>query len=81
MEIIANHKGLGKWIEIGNSGMLRPEMLGPMRIPPEYTVAAWVCSLERPTMIEFKIDEIRKLERPLVSFVLIENSSIPRLTF
>ncbi|KAH0792185.1 phenylalanine--tRNA ligase alpha subunit [Histomonas meleagridis] len=81
MEIFAYHPGLGKWIEVGNSGMFRPEMLGPMGIPPEYTVAAWGCSLERPTMIEFKIDEIRKLEGPLVSFDLIENASIARLTF
>ncbi|GMF76761.1 unnamed protein product [[Candida] boidinii] len=27
MEIFAWHKGLAKWVEIGNSGMFRPEML------------------------------------------------------
>ena len=81
MEIFAKHEGLGKWIEIGNSGMFRPEMLNPMGIPPEYNVIAWGFSLERPTMIEFKIDEIRKLEGPLVSLDLIENCPIARLTF
>ena len=30
MEIFAFHPGLNKWVEIGNSGMFRPEMLLPM---------------------------------------------------
>ena len=30
MEIFAFHPGLDKWVEIGNSGMFRPEMLLPM---------------------------------------------------
>jgi len=33
MEIFAYHEGLGKWTEIGNSGMFRPEMLRPMGLP------------------------------------------------
>lgn len=32
MEIFSYHEGLGKLIEIGNSGMFRPEMLEPMGI-------------------------------------------------
>ncbi|XP_023335053.1 phenylalanine--tRNA ligase alpha subunit isoform X2 [Eurytemora carolleeae] len=30
MEIFSYHAGLGKWVEIGNSGIFRPEMLLPM---------------------------------------------------
>jgi phenylalanyl-tRNA synthetase alpha chain len=30
MEIFAFHKGLSKWVEVGNSGIFRPEMLRPM---------------------------------------------------
>ncbi|KAE8702236.1 putative phenylalanine--tRNA ligase alpha subunit [Hibiscus syriacus] len=30
MEIFSYHEGLKKWVEIGNSGMFRPEMLLPM---------------------------------------------------
>ncbi|RYP64379.1 hypothetical protein DL771_008773 [Monosporascus sp. 5C6A] len=33
MEIFSYHKGLGKLIEIGNSGMFRPEMLESMGLP------------------------------------------------
>ena len=81
MEIFAKHEGLGRWIEIGNSGMFRPEMLTPMNLPEGWSVIAWGFSLERPTMIEYKINEIRKLEGPNVSLELIENVPICRLTF
>jgi len=33
MEIFCYHPGLGKWIEVGNSGVFRPEMLLPMGVP------------------------------------------------
>ena len=33
MEIFGYHPGLQKWIEIGNSGVFRPEMLLPMGMP------------------------------------------------
>ena len=29
------HPGLKKWIEIGNSGVFRPEMLLPMGLPED----------------------------------------------
>lgn len=45
---------LGKWIEVGNSGMFRPEMLRPMGIPDGVNVIAWGLGLERPTMILYK---------------------------
>jgi phenylalanyl-tRNA synthetase alpha chain len=51
MEIFAFHPELKKWIEIGNSGMFRPEMLEPMGIPKNVRVHGWGLSLERPTMI------------------------------
>ena len=38
---------LGKWIEVGNSGMFRPEMLRPMGLPEGVNVIAWGLSLER----------------------------------
>lgn len=52
MEIFGYHEGLGKWVEIGNSGMFRPEMLEPMGIPKNMQVYGWGLSLERPTMIK-----------------------------
>lgn len=53
MEIFGYHTGLGKWVEIGNSGMFRPEMLEPMGIPKDMRVYGWGLSLERPTMIKY----------------------------
>jgi phenylalanyl-tRNA synthetase alpha chain len=47
MEIFAYHQGLKKWVEIGNSGMFRPEMLLPMGLPDNVAVAGFGLSLER----------------------------------
>ena len=52
MEIFGFHEGLDKWVEIGNSGMFRPEMLAPMGLPKDIRVYGWGLSLERPTMIK-----------------------------
>ena len=64
MEIFAYHTQLNEWIEIGNSGVFRPEMLRPMGFPEDVTVIAWGLSLERPTMITFGYDNIRDLFGP-----------------
>ncbi|KAM7530209.1 hypothetical protein LguiB_033619 [Lonicera macranthoides] len=47
MEIFGYHEGFKKWVEIGNSGMFRPEMLLPMGLPEDVRVIAWGLSLER----------------------------------
>lgn len=39
--------GLKKWVEVGNSGVFRPEMLLPMGLPENVSVIAWGLSLER----------------------------------
>jgi phenylalanyl-tRNA synthetase alpha chain len=51
LEIFSWHEGLGKWVEIGNSGMFRPEMLETMGLPADVRVLGFGLSLERPTMI------------------------------
>ncbi|CAD7950256.1 unnamed protein product [Amoebophrya sp. A120] len=61
MEIFGYHPGLKKTIEIGNSGVFRPEMLRPMGLPEDVRVIAWGLSLERPTMILYGIKNIRDL--------------------
>ena len=61
MEVFGYHPELKKWTEIGNSGMFRPEMLLPMGLPPDVRVIAWGLSLERPTMIKYRIENIRDL--------------------
>eukprot|EP00917_Polyrhabdina_sp_WS-2016_P003189 GHVP01007084.1.p1 GENE.GHVP01007084.1~~GHVP01007084.1.p1 ORF type:complete len:490 (-),score=100.23 GHVP01007084.1:65-1534(-) len=60
MEVFGHHPVLGE-IEVGNSGIFRPEMLKPMGLPDDVGVMAWGLSLERPTMIRYKIDNIRLL--------------------
>lgn len=64
MEIFCYHPQLKRTIEIGNSGIFRPEMLKPMGLPEGCTVIAWGLSLERPTMINYGIDSIKKLCGP-----------------
>ncbi|KAF4671189.1 hypothetical protein FOZ61_005412 [Perkinsus olseni] len=61
MEIFAFHPMLDKWVEIGNSGIFRPEMIRPMGIPEDVSVIAWGLSVERPTMIQYGIGNIREL--------------------
>lgn len=61
MEIFAFHPLLNRWVEIGNSGIFRPEMLIPMGISPDINVIAWGLSLERPTMIQYGYANIRDL--------------------
>lgn len=61
MEIFSYHEGLKRWVEIGNSGIFRPEMLKPMGLPDGVNVIAWGLSLERPTMIHYGLNNIRSL--------------------
>ncbi|KHN75613.1 Phenylalanine--tRNA ligase alpha subunit A [Toxocara canis] len=79
MEIFAYHEGLKKWVEIGNSGMFRPEMLLPMGLPPDVNVAGYGLSLERPTMIRYGIDNIRDLFGPKVNLEMIYQNPLCRL--
>lgn len=79
MEIFAYHKGLGKWIEIGNSGMFRREMLDPMNIPQNVNVYGYGLSLERPTMIKYGIKNIRELVGPKVDLKMVQDSGLCRL--
>ena len=50
MEVFSYHSGLKKWVEIGNSGVFRPEMLLPMHLPENVSVIAWGLSLERSAL-------------------------------
>lgn len=88
MEIFSYHEGLKKWVEIGNTGMFRPEMLLPMGLPPEVRVIAWGLSVERlqcriafshscrPTMIKYALSDIRDL---VGSLEFIETNPVCRL--
>ncbi|KAL3901085.1 MAG: hypothetical protein SGCHY_000872 [Lobulomycetales sp.] len=79
MEIFAWHNGLGKYVEIGNSGMFRPEMLLPLGLPPDVRVIAWGLGLERPTMIKYGINNIRDLLGHKVDLDMVKRNPIVRL--
>ena len=44
-------------MEVGNSGMFRPEMLRPMGLPEDVSVIAWGLSLERSVCKAFLLLE------------------------
>ncbi|KAJ7068410.1 phenylalanine-tRNA ligase [Mycena amicta] len=79
LEIFAFHPMLNRWVEVGNSGMFRPEMLEPMGFPKDVRVHGWGLSLERPTMIRYGINNIRTLLGHKNSIEAIENSPAPML--
>ena len=82
MEIFGFHPDLGEhggWTEIGNSGIFRPEMLAPMGLPEGVNVIAGGLSLERPTMIKYRVDDIRKLFGHKVDLVETKTMPVVRL--
>ena len=79
MEIFAYHPMLKKWVEVGNSGMFRPEMMLPMGMPPDVNVIALGLSLERPTMIMYGIDNIRDLFGSKMQISSVKNNPVCRL--
>jgi len=79
MEVFGYHDGLKKWVELGNSGMFRPEMLLPMNLPPDVSVLGFGLSVERPTMIKYKIDNIRELVGHKVNLNMVNANPICRL--
>lgn len=76
MEIFGFHPTLKRWVEIGNSGVFRPEMLEPMGLPKDVNVIAWGLSLERPTMIYYDLHNIRDLFGHKVSLSSVRNNKV-----
>jgi len=61
MEIFGYHPLLKKTVELGNSGVFRPEMLLPMGLPEDVTIIAWGIGLERTAARMYSIRGIREL--------------------
>ncbi|RNF17485.1 putative phenylalanyl-tRNA synthetase alpha chain [Trypanosoma conorhini] len=78
MEIFGWHKQLRRWIEVGNSGLFRPEMLVPLGFDEDVTVMAWGLSLERPTMIKYGLSSIHELFGHKVDLRFIKRSKLMR---
>jgi phenylalanyl-tRNA synthetase alpha chain len=81
MEVFSYHEGLQRWVEIGNSGIFRPEMLVPMGLPPDVKVIAWGLSLERPTMIKYGIKNIRDLVGHKISLDFMRDNALCRFDY
>ncbi|XP_065841072.1 phenylalanine--tRNA ligase alpha subunit-like [Oscarella lobularis] len=79
MEVFSYHDEMKKWIEVGNSGVFRPEMLLPMGLPENVSVIAWGLSLERPTMIKYGISNIRDLFGHKVDLQMVHDNPLCRL--
>ncbi|PVU92954.1 hypothetical protein BB559_003526 [Furculomyces boomerangus] len=79
LEIFSWHEGFQKWVEIGNSGLFRPEMLRPLGVDPGVRIIGFGLSLERPTMIKYGIDNIRALVGHKIDLNMVEKNPICRL--
>ncbi|TPX48030.1 phenylalanine---tRNA ligase [Synchytrium endobioticum] len=79
MEIFSWHDGLKKWVEIGNSGMFRPELLRPLGLPADVRCFGFGLSLERPTMIKYKLNNIRDLVGHKVDLAGVHVNPIARM--
>eukprot|EP00756_Hemistasia_phaeocysticola_P037375 Hpha_TRINITY_DN16693_c2_g1::TRINITY_DN16693_c2_g1_i1::g.180575::m.180575/K01889/FARSA, pheS; phenylalanyl-tRNA synthetase alpha chain len=79
MEIHGWHEGLQKVIEVGNSGVFRPEMLRPMGLPENVSVIAWGLGLERPAMMFYKLPSVHDLVGHKVDLQFVKDAAIPRM--
>jgi len=80
MEIFAFHPMLKKWMEVGNSGMFRPEMLRPMGLPEVW--AGGCCSPRHRTHFEPPSLELTGILRPGKQYLpgpVIQRTVTPRI--
>jgi phenylalanyl-tRNA synthetase alpha chain len=61
MEIAVYYDKLGEWLEMGGSGIFRPEVTYPWGIKNPTRVLAWGLGLERLAMLKFERKDIRDL--------------------
>ena len=61
---------------MGNSGVFRHEMIRTMGYPEDVSVIAWGLGLERPTMIQYGLSNIKELFGPGVSIKKVRDSPI-----
>lgn len=78
MEIFGYHQGLKKWIEIGNSGVFRPEVTQALGLPERLRVYGFGLSVERPTMIKYGLKNIRDLVGHKVDLKFIQENQAVR---
>jgi phenylalanyl-tRNA synthetase alpha chain len=69
MEIAVYSEELGAWLEMGGSGIFRPEVTYPWGIKDPVRVLAWGMGLERLAMLKLKRKDIRDLYQSPISWL------------
>jgi phenylalanyl-tRNA synthetase alpha chain len=59
MQVMVYYDKVGKWLEMGGSGIFRPEVTWPLGV--KKPVLAWGCGLERLLMLRLGMEDIREL--------------------
>ncbi len=59
MQVMVYYDKVGKWLEMGGSGLFRPEVTWPLGV--RKPVIAWGCGLERLLMLRLGMEDIREL--------------------
>ncbi|PSQ22223.1 phenylalanine--tRNA ligase subunit alpha [Halobacteriales archaeon QS_9_67_15] len=73
-ELFGRHPNTGDLIEIGNSGIFRPEMLEPLGV--EADVMAWGLALERLFMLATGAEDIRDVHGTLVDLEFLRSEEV-----
>ncbi|WP_123535893.1 phenylalanine--tRNA ligase subunit alpha [Halosimplex salinum] len=73
-ELFGRHPETDELIEIGNSGIFRPEMLEPLGV--EADVMAWGLALERLFMLATGAEDIRDVHGTLVDLEFLRNEEV-----
>ncbi|WP_117593978.1 phenylalanine--tRNA ligase subunit alpha [Haloprofundus halophilus] len=75
-ELFGRHPTTGELIEIGNSGVFRPEVLEPLGV--DCDVMAWGLALERLAMLVTGAEDIRDLHGTLADLDFLRNAEVIR---
>jgi len=73
-ELFGTHPETGEIVEVGNSGIFRPEMLEPLGV--ESDVMAWGLSLERLLMLMYGFEDIRDVHGTMSDLELLRDTEM-----
>ncbi len=73
-ELFGRHPETGELIEIGNSGIFRPEMLEPLGVDAD--VMAWGLALERLLMLVTGFEDIRDVHGTLCDLAFLRDAEV-----
>ncbi|MCU4802189.1 phenylalanine--tRNA ligase subunit alpha [Halobacteria archaeon HArc-gm2] len=73
-ELFGTHPETGEIVEVGNSGIFRPEVLEPLGVDAD--VMAWGLSLERLLMLMYGFEDIRDVHGTLADLELLRETEV-----